>query len=99
MITVMETVRSLWNAGLQRADAERISKNLSNDEYFQRLEAVVLSIKDHLRRHELLKPWEATVKHGDGTRTVTVDLPNMRVRPDPEDPARAIFDIPAKEGT
>jgi len=93
----LEMVRAMWATGLAGVNAERIAKGLPLDTYFAKLELVVEEIKAHLKRHDLLKPQEFTVKHGEGTVVVTVDFSGLAVVRDPLDPERPLFHIPAKE--
>jgi len=93
----LEMVRAMWTTGLATINAERDAKGFPLETYFAKLEVVVEEIKAHLQRHDLLKPQEFTVKHGEKTVTVTVDFSGIAVVRDPQDPERPFFHIPAKE--
>ena len=93
----LEMVRAMWTAGLATVNADRASKGFSTETYFAKLEGIVEDIKAHLRRHDLLKPQEFTVKHGENAVVVTVDFSGIAVVRDPQDPERPFFHIPAKE--
>ena len=95
MITTLETVRAMWTSGKTQIDAERTANGFGTPEYFAKLEALVESIKEHLKKHELLKVQEHIVKHGESTIGVLVDFPSMAVIRDPQDPERPFFHIPA----
>ncbi len=94
-VLTLETVRLMWQEGLERVNAVRRANGMPREMYFQRLESVIADIKAYLRRHGISGLKEVLVKHGEGGVIVIVDFDSVAVRPDDKDPETPLFFISA----
>lgn len=94
-VLTLETVRLMWQEGLDRVNAERRATTMSREDYFRKLEQVIMGVKGYLKQHGISGLREVLVKHGEGGKIVIVDFDAIAVRPSDEDPEVPFFSIPA----
>lgn len=94
-VLTLETVRLMWQEGLDKVNAERKATGMPREAYFQKLEAVVLGIKGYLKQHGISGLKECLVKHGEGWVVAIIDFDGIAVHPDDNDPEVPFFSIPA----
>jgi hypothetical protein len=93
----LETVRLMWQEGLDRVNAVRRTNGMPREMYYQRLEGVIADIKMYLKQHGISGLREVLVKHGEGGTIVIVNFDAISVRPDANDPEIPFFSIPATQ--
>ena len=91
----LETVRLMWQEGLDKVNAERKKTPMTREAYFQKLDGVIAGIKSYLKAHGISGHREALVKHGERGTIVIIDYDAISVRPDDNDPDLPFFCIPA----
>lgn len=94
-VLTLETVRLMWQEGLDKVNTERKATGMPREVYFKKLEAVILGIKGYLKQHGISGLKEVVVKHGEGGVIAIVDFDGIGVRPDDNDPEQPFFFIPA----
>ena len=94
-VLTLETVRLMWQEGLDRVNLERKTTPMTREAYFQKLGGVITGIKEYLHRHGIAGLKEVLVKHGEGGVIVIVDFDSVAVRPDDKDPETPLFFISA----
>ncbi len=93
----LETVRLMWQEGLDKVNAERRHAPMPREDYFRKLEGVITGIKGYLKQHGINGLREVLVKHGEGGTIVIVNFDAISVRPDDNDPELPFFSIPATQ--
>lgn len=94
-ILTLETIRLMWQEGLDRVNAERKATPMNREDYFKKLEGVIAGIKAYLKKHGISGLREVIVKYGEGGTVVIVDYDSVSVRPDENDPEVPFFFISA----
>jgi hypothetical protein len=96
-VLTLETVRLMWQEGLDRVNAERRVTKMSREDYFRKLEGVITGIKAYLKKHGISGHRECLVKFGEGGKVVIIDFDAISMRPSDDDPEVPFFSIPATQ--